>query len=55
MKTTIEKEIAEHLKVAETMSSLTNKVEIAAQLCIDTLQEGGKLLIFGNGGSTSEA
>jgi D-sedoheptulose 7-phosphate isomerase len=55
MKTTIEKEIAEHLKVAETMSSLTNKVEIAAQLCIDTLQEGGKLLIFGNGGSAADA
>ena len=55
MKTTIEKEIAEHLKVAETMLSLTNKVEIAAQLCIDTLQEGGKLLIFGNGGSAADA
>ena len=55
MKTTIEKEIAEHLKVAETMSSLTNKVEIAAQLCIDALQEGGKLLIFGNGGSAADA
>ena len=55
MKTTIEKEIAEHLKVAETMLSLTNKVEIAAQLCIDTLQEGGKLLIFGNVGSAADA
>jgi D-sedoheptulose 7-phosphate isomerase len=55
MKTAIEKEIAEHLKVAETMSSLTNKIEIAAQLCIDTLQEGGKLLIFGNGGSAADA
>ena len=55
MKTIIEKEIAEHLKVAQTMLSLTNKVEIAAQLCIDTLQEGGKLLIFGNGGSAADA
>jgi len=55
MKTIIEKEIAEHLKVAENMSCLTNKVEIAAQLCIDTLQEGGKLLIFGNGGSAADA
>ena len=50
MKLLIENEIAAHLKVAETMLSLTNKIEIAAQLCIDTLQEGGKLLIFGNGG-----
>jgi D-sedoheptulose 7-phosphate isomerase len=55
MKTTIEKEIAEHLKVAMTMSSLIDRVEIAAQLCIDALQEGGKLLIFGNGGSAADA
>ena len=55
MKLLIENEIAAHLKVAETMSSLTNKVEIAAQLCIDCLQEGGKILIFGNGGSAADA
>ena len=55
MKLLIENEIAAHLKVAETMSSLTNTVEIAAQLCIDTLQDGGKLLIFGNGGSAADA
>ena len=55
MKTTIEKEIAEHLKVAETMSSLTNKVEIAAQICIDCLKNGGKILLFGNGGSAADA
>ena len=55
MKTTIEKEIAEHLKVAETMSSLTNKVEIATQICIDCLKKGGKILLFGNGGSAADA
>ena len=55
MKLLIENEIAAHLKVAETMSSLTNTIEIAAQLCIDTLQDGGKLLIFGNGGSAADA
>ena len=55
MKTTIEKEIAEHLKVAETMSSLTNKVKIATQICIDCLKKGGKILLFGNGGSAADA
>ena len=55
MKLLIENEIAAHLKVAETMSNLTSKVEIAAQLCIDTLQDGGKLLICGNGGSAADA
>jgi len=55
MELLIENEIAAHLKVAETISSLTNTVEIAAQLCIDTLHVGGKLLIFGNGGSAADA
>ena len=55
MKTIIEKEIAEHLKVGMTMSSLTDKIEIAAQLCIESLQDGGKILIFGNGGSAADA
>ena len=55
MKILIENEIAAHLKVAETMSSLSNKLEIAARLCIDTLQDVGKLLIFGNGGSAADA
>ena len=55
MKLLIENEIAAHLKVAEAMSSLINKVEIAAQLCIETLQDGGKILIFGNGGSAADA
>jgi D-sedoheptulose 7-phosphate isomerase len=37
------------------MSSLIDRVEIAAQLCIDSLQDGGKILIFGNGGSAADA
>jgi D-sedoheptulose 7-phosphate isomerase len=55
MKLLIENEIDAHIKLAETMSRSTNKVEIAAQLCIDALQDGGKLLIFGNGGSAADA
>ena len=55
MKTIIENEFAEHLKVAQTMSGLTDRVEIATQLCIDSLKNGGKILIFGNGGSAADA
>ena len=55
MKTIIENEFAEHLKVAQTMSVLTDRVEIATQLCIDSLKNGGKILIFGNGGSAADA
>ena len=55
MKTIIENEFVEHLKVAQNMSSLTDKVELAAQLCIDGLKNGSKILIFGNGGSAADA
>ena len=55
MKTIIRKEIAEHLKVAKSMSNLTDQVKIVAQLCINSLRDGGKILIFGNGGSAADA
>ncbi len=55
MKTIIENEFTEHLKVAQNMSDLTDKIEVAAQLCIDSLQSGGKILFFGNGGSAADA
>jgi D-sedoheptulose 7-phosphate isomerase len=55
MKSIIKNEFIEHLKVAQNMSSLTDKVELAAQLCIDGLKNGGKILIFGNGGSAADA
>ena len=55
MKAIIENEFVEHLKVAQNMSSLTDKVELAAQLCIDGLKNGSKILIFGNGGSAADA
>jgi len=55
MKSLIENEFSEHLKVAQNMSTLTNQVEVAAQLCIDSLNNGGKILIFGNGGSAADA
>ena len=55
MKTIINKEIAEHVKIAMSMSNLTKSIEIATQLCLDSLQNGGKILIFGNGGSAADA
>ena len=55
MKSIIENEFAEHLKVAEKISSLTGNVETVAQLCISSLNNGGKILIFGNGGSAADA
>jgi D-sedoheptulose 7-phosphate isomerase len=55
MKAIIENEFSEHLKVAQNMSTLTDQIEIAAQLCINGLNNGGKIMIFGNGGSAADA
>ena len=55
MKSIIENEFSEHLKVAQKISTLTDQIEAAAKLCIDSLKNGGKILIFGNGGSAADA
>ena len=56
MHSIIESEFSEHLKTAQaTLEYITTPLEIAANLCIDTLKNGGKILIFGNGGSAADA
>ena len=56
MQSTIKKEFIEHLKVSKkTMESIGKPIEIAAKLCIDSLKNGNKILIFGNGGSAADA
>ena len=56
MKNVIEKEFQGHLetinKVIETMSE---PLEKASQLAVDTLKAGNKILLFGNGGSAADA
>ena len=55
MKDIIENEFNEHIKVASSIHCLTDSVAISAQLCIDCLTNGGKILLFGNGGSAADA
>ena len=56
MQSTITEEFSEHLKVSKkTMESVGKTIEIAAKLCIDSLKNGNKILIFGNGGSAADA
>ena len=56
MQSTITEEFSEHLKVSKkTMESICKPIEIAAKLCIDSLKNGNKILIFGNGGSAADA
>jgi D-sedoheptulose 7-phosphate isomerase len=56
MQSIIEFEFNEHLKTAQaTLDYIATPLEIAANLCIDSLKSGGKILIFGNGGSAADA
>ena len=56
MQSIIKQEFSEHLKASKkTMESIGKPIEIAAKLCIDSLKNGNKILIFGNGGSAADA
>ena len=56
MQSIIKQEFSEHIKVSEeTIKSIGKPIEIAAKLCIDSLKNGNKILIFGNGGSAADA
>ena len=55
MKDTIQNEFNEHIKVSNLLHNLTGQVTTAAQICINCLKNSGKILIFGNGGSASDA
>ena len=55
MKDIIEQEINAHIIVAEQMHSLTDDIAMISSLCIDSIRSGGKILIFGNGGSAADA
>ena len=56
MQSIIKHEFSEHIKASiETIKSIGKPIEIAAKICIDSLKNGNKILIFGNGGSAADA
>ena len=56
MQSTIKNEFNEHIKASKkTIESNSKLIEIAANICIDGLKNGNKILIFGNGGSAADA
>jgi D-sedoheptulose 7-phosphate isomerase len=55
MKNTINNEINEHIKVSNLIHNLTDEIIRSSQLCIDSLKNTGKILLFGNGGSAADA
>ena len=56
MKKIVENEFDQHIRVVQkTKSVLRTEIISAAKICINSLSKGGKILIFGNGGSASDA
>ncbi|WP_416652594.1 D-sedoheptulose 7-phosphate isomerase [Candidatus Pseudothioglobus sp. Uisw_086] len=56
MQQLIKNEFKEHIKAFDlAMRSLIPHIEIAANLCIDCINNDGKILLIGNGGSAADA
>jgi D-sedoheptulose 7-phosphate isomerase len=55
MRDIIKNEINTHIQVANSLHNLTEDIIKSTRLCIDSLKNGGKILIFGNGGSAADA
>jgi D-sedoheptulose 7-phosphate isomerase len=55
MKNTIKHEINAHIDLVNSLHDLNKLILQCAQLCIDCINNGGKILLFGNGGSASDA
>ena len=56
MKSIILDEFKSHIEVSKnTMDSLSNLIESAANICINCIKNGNKTLLIGNGGSAADA
>lgn len=55
MKKIIHSEFQAHIEAANLIHNLTDDVASSAQLCINSLKNDGKILVFGNGGSAADA
>jgi D-sedoheptulose 7-phosphate isomerase len=56
MKSIISNEFQEHIETSKkTMLGNSSEIVRAAKICIDSLKNNGKILIFGNGGSAADS
>ena len=56
MQSRIQKEFNDHIATSKvTLENISETLENAAIMCINCLNEGGKIVLFGNGGSAADA
>jgi D-sedoheptulose 7-phosphate isomerase len=51
----IKKKIFEHLKVANSLFQIDNKILILTKIILETIKKKNKIIIFGNGGSAADS
>ena len=56
MQSRIQKEFNDHIATTKfTLESINEDIEKATLMCINSLNNGGKIILFGNGGSAADA
>ena len=56
MQSIIQKEFNNHISISKlTIEKASDAIEKASLMCIDCLNKGGKIILFGNGGSAADA
>lgn len=55
MREMIINEFDAHVKTSNLIHTLVDEVALSAQICIDCINNNGKILLFGNGGSAADA
>ena len=56
MQSIIKEEFSAHILTAQdTMNAITKQIEAASKICIQSLNNNGKIIIMGNGGSAADA
>lgn len=55
MKTIINHQLTEHIDISKSMFNLIDQITLASNKCLETLENKGKIILFGNGGSAADA
>ena len=56
MNETILNELTTHLQlITKVIDTLPEEIQTACEMCVETLKNGNKLILFGNGGSAADA
>jgi D-sedoheptulose 7-phosphate isomerase len=53
--TVVQRRLEEHLQVVHGLAALSGAIAVVAEMIIRSIRSGGKVIVFGNGGSAADA